>query len=517
MKTKILIVTYLLLVGAVFSFTENLLIEDVHAVNYGGEKSTSYDAPIHKIVILRSDDVSNVDPAIRWMSNLTIEKDLRTTYALIPMKLEYDTGLVNYLENLDKEHFEIGTHGYAHENFSGLPYEDQYNLIKNSIELIEDKLHIRPYTFITPYSEADINTTEACIALGYHSISEFWPLNGDISYIDYFNHGFNWENFTPDYNFKSFDEFKDDFDRFYRSTGDTYLIIIHPSSMLNESGKINKTSLDTFEKSIDYIKSKNVDFMTLEQAHKWRIMQRNETISAGDTASKTINWSGYDWNVKSGGPLNPGICFWSTDNVWVDSENNLHLKISKYGNIWYCAEVWTKKPLPYGKYQLWVEGQIDKLDKNVVLGFFNYPSNLAFDNTSEIDIEISRFGDENKNNGNYGVYPRGDQCTMFFKDCMYKNGRYNTTFPINLTGTYTTHRFVWQSDRIEFQSLHGHREWNDTTDEIYSSVTPPCYAKCVPVSPLALHINLWLYDSKPPSYNKSVEVVIKKFEFIPES
>jgi hypothetical protein len=228
-----------------------------------------------------------------------------------------------------------------------------------------------------------------------------------------------------------------------------------------------------------------------------------------------FKWCDLIWNVKSGrgGPGvtvdNPEGNYWSINNVWLDDEDNLHLKISKDGDRWYCAEIWTNERLPFGKYQFWINNRIDQLDKNVVLGMFNYPDfgcKNEFDGTNEIDIEIAKWGVDSNPNGNYAVYP-GDVCDK----------AWNYTFPLASLAPmtdYTTHRFDWSSTNVIFQSLRGHKEWDDYiyTDLINQTVTPLDWAQHIPQQPLPVHINLWLFQSKKPTDDQPVEVVIGKFE-----
>ncbi len=223
-----------------------------------------------------------------------------------------------------------------------------------------------------------------------------------------------------------------------------------------------------------------------------------------DRASNMIKWCNYYWNVKSGGPMGPGNNFWSKDNVWVDYNGNLHLKISQNGDMWYCAEIWTNDRLPLGKYLFWVIGWLDQLDKNVVLGLFNYPTpDVGPDGTNEIDIEMSRWGNPFNRIGGYTVWPN-------------KSGadRWYWTYPFILTEENTTHRFVWRKGSVYFQSLQGHREWNDNNNsEITNRTTPPSYARYVSQKSMPLHINLWLYNSQPPSNGEPVEIMIRKFAY----
>lgn len=214
----------------------------------------------------------------------------------------------------------------------------------------------------------------------------------------------------------------------------------------------------------------------------------------------TLNFSGYTWEVKEGSGLGPGPNNWSAANAWVDS-SGLHLRISQIGGVWHSASVEMPLSLGFGTYQFWVVGAIDTFDKNVVLGMFNY---AGPDGTNEIDVEVSRWGDgTNPNNLTYAVYPAVGGIPHTSKKQ-----------PFSLSGSFTTHRFRWESTGVFFQSLHGHR------DDNVNQFANWCYypldnSNRVPQEPLPVHLNLWLFQGKPPSNGQPVEVVIRKFTFTP--
>ena len=55
-----------------------------------------------------------------------------------------------------------------------------------------------------------------------------------------------------------------------------------------------------------------------------------------------LSFSGYDWWVKtSAGLVGPGPNYFSdsTDNVWLDGQGQLHLRITNRSNQWQCAEI----------------------------------------------------------------------------------------------------------------------------------------------------------------------------------
>lgn len=236
-----------------------------------------------------------------------------------------------------------------------------------------------------------------------------------------------------------------------------------------------------------------------------------KTVDSGTdklkSATTTISFSGYEWYVKDATAAGPGPNNWNPKNVWVDSAGKLHLTItySLLTQKWECAEVWSTTSMGLGKYEWFVEGQIDLLDKNVVLGLFNYPTAaIGPDGTNEIDIEYSKWGNDASNIGNFVVYP-----------AKLINGynHWSTSFPVALTGTHTTQRFTWTSSSVYFQSLHGHTTGDE--DLIYSKTFAPSRTKAksyIPQKAEPVHMNLWLFRGNAPSNNLPVEVVINSFK-----
>jgi len=229
-------------------------------------------------------------------------------------------------------------------------------------------------------------------------------------------------------------------------------------------------------------------------------IQTVSTSSVDNSTAKTLEFSGYIWNVKNGSHLGPGPNFWSKNNVWVDSNGYLHLKITKDSvtGKWYCAEVSTQQTFGYGKWQFWVEGRIDKMDKNVVLGLFNYSGNDGFD---EMDIEWARWGNKNYPNCNYTVWP----AQKGFKNFSYVK-------EVGLTGRNTTQRFIRTDSSVTFQSLQGFRNNNTGEFAAATCTSPP---NSVSTLQMPAYINLWLMKGLAPSNRKEVEVIVHKFSYAP--
>ena len=118
-----------------------------------------------------------------------------------------------------------------------------------------------------------------------------------------------------------------------------------------------------------------------------------------------LEWKGYTWSVTNGGMA--GVAEGRPANVSVDASGYLHLKIQKNGDTWTAAEIFTTTRLGFGTYQWQIDGPIDTLDKNVVVGLFPYgpAAGIGSDGTNEIDIEYSRWGVANGPNGDWTNYP----------------------------------------------------------------------------------------------------------------
>lgn len=228
-------------------------------------------------------------------------------------------------------------------------------------------------------------------------------------------------------------------------------------------------------------------------------------MSAGAAShAGTIKFCDYTWVVRSSGRGGPGPNYWDPNNAWVDGNGYLHLKITQREGRWYCSEVFTQNRLGFGRYQFRIIGSVDKLDRNVVFGLFNYPTgDVGRDGTHEIDIEFSRWGNSSAPIGNYTVWPA-------------TNGvrRESKSFPFTLNSEQSTHRFTWSPTNVFFQSLHGHHD--DASDPFASwRFSPPDAVAHISQKPMPVHINLWCFSGRAPTDGQPVELIVRAFKFTP--
>ncbi|MEE8470039.1 MAG: DUF2334 domain-containing protein [Dehalococcoidia bacterium] len=224
-----------------------------------------------KMVIIRDDDVgSRVGPAVEWLSGITVSKNIKMTYAVIPANLRDHPEVIDYLNNLDEKYFELAAHGYDHEDFEGMPYDEQYSLIEAATKIMEEGFGATALTFVSPNYSDDVNTTRVLRALGYHSISGSSSRSGP-SYVVDFPADLQRENdsTTRPWGYWDYEFFRDHFDRFYYSSYDFYVFVIHHDAFYDASSQLDEALTREFERYVDYMKGKNVEFVTIEEAYQW--------------------------------------------------------------------------------------------------------------------------------------------------------------------------------------------------------------------------------------------------------
>ena len=241
---------------------------------------------------------------------------------------------------------------------------------------------------------------------------------------------------------------------------------------------------------------------------KWPVLAVSMGIAATlafaqPAHAATINWKGHTWNVTSGGMA--GVCQGNPANISIDTSGYLHMKLSNSGGTWSAAEIFSTDRIGFGTYQWQIDGPVDRLDKNVVVGLYPYgpEAGIGSDGQNEIDIEYARWGNASYPNGNYTVYPATG------------TGSSEITFDFTLTGTYTTSRFTWSSTAIDFATMSGFEPLGSTAGLIKAwTFSPASSATKVPQQALPVGMNLWCYDN-PPSDGQNVEIIVRDFQFVP--
>jgi len=226
--------------------------------------------------------------------------------------------------------------------------------------------------------------------------------------------------------------------------------------------------------------------------------------SSSEAQARILPFSGYDWVVKSSGNrVGPGPNYFSDshDNVAVDAQGRLHLRITQRDGRWYCAEVISQRSFGYGTYRFYLDAAVDNVDPQVVLGMFTWSDAPAYSHR-EIDVEVSRWGRANNQNGQFVVQPytRPDNIVRF-------------QIPPGVDDS--THSFTWKPDSVFCQSLKGHHA---TPPETSFVIHQHIFTHGIPqAGGENARINLWLMAGHPPMDGQEIEVIVSKFEFVSRS
>jgi len=217
--------------------------------------------------------------------------------------------------------------------------------------------------------------------------------------------------------------------------------------------------------------------------------------------STQITFSGYVWSVKkSNGRVGPGPNYFSdtTQSVWVDTLGRLHMKIRKNKGKWYCSEVILNQNLGYGTYRFYLDSAVDNLDPSVVLGLFTWSDNPAY-NHREIDTEMARWGNPNNQNAQFVIQPY---------DVPQNIHRFQ--WPAGVPSSM--HSFNWQNGSVYFAGIKGHSLPPAPADIVQERT----FNSGIPIpGDENARINLWLFRGRGPTNGVEVEVIIKRFEFVP--
>ena len=201
--------------------------------------------------------------------------------------------------------------------------------------------------------------------------------------------------------------------------------------------------------------------------------------------ARTIEWSGYTWDVRSQGLSQPG------PNVWSDSEANvsvdrgeLVLAIVKDGSgTWTSAQVDNQQHLGYGTYRWVVNSDLSTIDAHDVLGLFTWgdapPSN------NEIDIEAARWGNL--------AWPSGSG-TVWQDSAADKN--WSQSFRFSEKPPYVA-QFTWQPGVVKYL----------ITDATGAVLFDKTVTAGVPVPSVEVPIiNYWRFENQAPAATRSMRI-----------
>jgi len=220
-------------------------------------------------------------------------------------------------------------------------------------------------------------------------------------------------------------------------------------------------------------------------------------------ADRAIHFSGHNWSVKHGfhGP-GPNYFSDSEENVWLDGNGWLHLKIAYRSGNWYCSEIIADESPGYGTYVFTVENRMDVLDENTVLGLFTWDTYAPEYNYREIDFEFSKWENPANDIGQFVIQLWDTPGNLHRFDIDYSG-------PTDIT----THVMTWRANGIYFKSYYGDFSLAPPPENVietwyYTGSDNP------PPGGENIRMNFWLVSGNPPINGLDAEVVIKDFQYL---
>lgn len=191
--------------------------------------------------------------------------------------------------------------------------------------------------------------------------------------------------------------------------------------------------------------------------------------AAVPTHGRVLDFAGLSWTVHAADePTGAGPNRWSDEEEAARVvEGVLHLQLTRDERGWQGVELST--PLVRRPRRLLVELEVGELDSRVVAGVFLYRSD-----TSEIDLEVARWGDASALPFQYAVAPADAP------DLLHRFG---------LPAGRSRHRLRWRRDRILWRSRSGKRRvrWRLRGEQV------PRF------DGHRLHLNLWVLHGGTPA------------------
>jgi hypothetical protein len=257
-----------------------------------------------------------------------------------------------------------------------------------------------------------------------------------------------------------------------------------------------------------------------------------------------IQFAGLNWGATDNQALalNPGPCWFSANNAFVDTVGNMHLTITQDAmGVWHCAQV-AVPPQPqqgqqlqqtygYGTYTFNLASAVDSLDPNVVFGLFTWsddPAYAPYINGSMLQAFSPWVNNPYADQTGSNIYPSHSELDVEFSQNLVGMPPDNAQFCVQPYTTSPCNPFVmpagynhataiinWLPDGISFQV-------QDPTGHVLASydysgpVPPPGENGGWPGPAPSLQqvrMNLWLDHGHPPA--SSQEVVISGFTYTP--
>lgn len=216
-----------------------------------------------------------------------------------------------------------------------------------------------------------------------------------------------------------------------------------------------------------------------------------------DTKPSYLAFSGYEWRIRNAATSRGGKNFDAAKNAWVDASGLLHLRISREAHDWTSAELSLTRSLGYGTYSCTVRDSFH-LEPAAVFSIFtwDYSARAQDSFNSEMDIEISRWGDPSSKNAQVQVQPYYAAANVF---------RFSAPAGV------LTHSFQWEPNKVIFTTRAPRRGTAPS-----QLVSQHIFTSQVPFPGMeSLRLNLYPFRGAKVALTHGAEIIIENFEYLP--
>jgi hypothetical protein len=212
-------------------------------------------------------------------------------------------------------------------------------------------------------------------------------------------------------------------------------------------------------------------------------------------APATLQFSGYDWRVRSGeGDADGQPCDYEASNAWVDDQGYLHLLMGEEAGHYFCAGMSLPRSLGYGTYRIVVSDSAHS-PPSALFSMLIRPDREDPDDKSGFSVELSKWGKASPINASFVVQP------------YYIPGN---TARFTVPAGPRTYVLRWQPGRATFDSFSGisAKPSVDVMNYVFNSGVP---------LPSTETVKLEFHDfhHRQNGVHHPVEIVVQKFEYLP--
>jgi hypothetical protein len=210
---------------------------------------------------------------------------------------------------------------------------------------------------------------------------------------------------------------------------------------------------------------------------------------------RTIDFSGYRWNVRQTPSDRGGLNQYDPENVRVAADGALHVSVVQRNGVWTSSEVRLSRTLGYGTYAFSVR-DTTTLDPAMALSLYTYDDSAPLEHFREMEIAIRRPDPRSRTSGQYVLQPN---------DIASNVARFAVP-----DGT-VTHLLRWEPGRVVFGTSPGARAHLTSAGghEREFTVGVPSTGK------EQVRIALLYLRNAPKPPERDAEVVIERFQHFP--